>query len=242
MFNKERLQNFKKYQIQKAANGTTITDNMLSVGSVTASNNLSTETPKVEDFTPQVPYKSESTEPTTSTSTAQNTLPEQADWVSGRRRGGTTTTSATSSATTSTTKKEGPRGYRNNNPLNIILSDINWDNKVARDQNTDGRFEQFASLKDGYTAAYKNLKSYIDKGTNTIKSIIAKWAPSSDGNNPESYAQFVAQKAGIGVDDNVDYNNKELMAKILAAMSIKENGNVGQDQYTAISEALGIQA
>ena len=38
-----------------------------------------------------------------------------------------------------------PRGYRNNNPLNIRISSSNWLGKVS--PNTDGPFEQFSDIK-----------------------------------------------------------------------------------------------
>lgn len=116
----------------------------------------------------------------------------------------------------------GPRGYRNNNPLNIRISNNAWQGKVSN--NTDGAFEQFTDMAHGYRAAFLNMRKRIQSGDNTLRKMIEKWAPASDGNRPLQYAQTVAQAAGIGIDDALDPNNKDVMTKIAAAMARVENG------------------
>lgn len=128
----------------------------------------------------------------------------------------------TTTVTKAQTASHRPRGYRNNNPLNIRISDNNWEGKVAN--NTDGSFEQFENMPYGYRAAIKNINTQITRGNDTLRKLIGSWAPTSDGNSPDSYAQFVAKRAGIGVDDVIDPNNRDLMVKIIAAMAFKENG------------------
>ena len=41
------------------------------------------------------------------------------------------------------------RGYRNNNPLNLRISNNAWKGKIPASQNTDGAFEQFQTMAKG---------------------------------------------------------------------------------------------
>ena len=116
-----------------------------------------------------------------------------------------------------------PRGYRNNNPLNIDYKTFNaWKGKVL--PNTDGRFEQFENLAYGYRAALVLLRNYIKKyGCNTIAKIIARWAPENE-NNTSGYISRVCEMLGLPANTPVSVNNKELLCAMAYAMSIVENG------------------
>jgi hypothetical protein len=116
-----------------------------------------------------------------------------------------------------------PRGYRNNNPLNII------DGSFARGQpgydGADGRFGQFKSMNDGINAADKLLQSYAERGLNTPQSIIARWAPAGDGdNNPSAYAATVARNLGVEPGAAIDMANPSVRRKLIDAMATVENG------------------
>ena len=116
-----------------------------------------------------------------------------------------------------------PRGYRNNNPLNIDYKTFNaWKGKVL--PNTDGRFEQFENLAYGYRAALVLLRNYIKKyGCNTIAKIIARWAPENE-NNTSVYISRVCETLGLPANTPVSTNNKELLCNLVYAMSFVENG------------------
>ena len=129
--------------------------------------------------------------------------------------------------------KKLPRGYRNNNPLNIRYNPSNnWQGKVA--QNTDGEFEQFVAMEYGYRAALKLIQNYINNnGLNTVAQIIAKWAPNTE-NNTAGYIQRV-----IGINQwtpakVIDPQNASEMADLVYAMAIVENGNTILPDYTQI--------
>ena len=127
------------------------------------------------------------------------------------------------------------RGYRNNNPLNLRISNNAWKGKIPASQNTDGAFEQFQTMAYGFRAALMNLRSYITKyNCNTIASITNKWAPSSDGNNPTRYAQVVSDRTGIAKTTVIAANDKETLCQIAAAMAYMENGSAPlmEDIYT----------
>jgi len=69
------------------------------------------------------------------------------------------------------------------------------------------------------------MKTRIGEGNNTIRKLIAVWAPSGDGNNnPESYARDVAQMSGVGIDEVINPNDPTIMTKIVASMVRVENG------------------
>ena len=126
-----------------------------------------------------------------------------------------------------------PRGYRNNNPLNIQINPANnWQGKVAN--NTDGVFEQFVSMEYGYRAALKLIQNYINNdGLKTVSQIIGKWAPNNE-NNTAGYIQRV-----IGINQwtpakVIDPQNASEMTDLVYAMAIVENGNTILPDYTQI--------
>lgn len=131
--------------------------------------------------------------------------------------------------------KKLPRGYRNNNPLNIRINQANnWLGKVAIENNTDGVFEQFVAMEYGYRAALKLIQNYINNnGLNTVAQIIAKWAPNNE-NNTAGYIQRV-----IGINQwtpakVIDPQNASDMADLVYAMAIVENGNTILPDYKQI--------
>lgn len=118
-----------------------------------------------------------------------------------------------------------PRGYRNNNPVNIRISSNKWAGKVS--PNTDGAFEQFIDLVHGYRAALVLLrgKGYINGGNNTIRKIITKFAPSNE-NYTAGYIADVSRLTGIDPDTVISRNDRDALTRIVYAMSIVENGRV----------------
>ena len=118
------------------------------------------------------------------------------------------------------------RGFRNNNWLNIRISDNNWQGK--RVDNTDGEFEQFETPELGIRAATKNIRTYGQRGLQTVKDIISTWAPASE-NNTASYIQNVASRMGVDPNQTLDLNDTDTMVKLISAMTISENGRAGDE-------------
>ncbi len=116
-----------------------------------------------------------------------------------------------------------PRGYRNNNPLNIRYSMWNaWKGKIV--PNTDGTFEQFKDMAYGYRAALSLLRTYIKKyGCNTVAKIIQRWAPENE-NNTQAYIQHVCEIANLLPNMAVTTTDRDTLTKMAYAMSIIENG------------------
>ena len=118
--------------------------------------------------------------------------------------------------------KEGVRGLRNDNPLNIRHGKSQW--VGMREKQTDKSFVQFKSRVYGYRAAFVLLRNYIGKGKDTIGKIIAKWAPPSDGNNTQSYINYVSSTTGINASHALRWEDKEDLVVIVRSMAHMESG------------------
>lgn len=130
-------------------------------------------------------------------------------------------------------------GIRNNNPLNIRKTTIKWQGKINSIYNTSS-YEAFESMPLGIRAALINMQTQIRRikqngGEGTVEELIKIWAPKEDNNNPNNYANIVASK-GVPRKWKVDFNNKDMMCRLVWAMSGVENGfnqAVGLDDIEA---------
>lgn len=114
------------------------------------------------------------------------------------------------------------RGYRNNNPGNIRINGDKFQGEVIPSQ--DKEFKQFESMSYGYRAIFKILRNYqINYKLNTIRQMISRWAPKNE-NDTANYISFVSERSGIPADDPIRTDNREMMIRIVAAISKVENG------------------
>ena len=120
------------------------------------------------------------------------------------------------------TDKSQPRGIRNNNPGNLIKTNIKWKGKVENEKNSDGHFEQFYELKYGIRALIKDLKNDIQKGKNTLVELISEFAPSHE-NHTNSYINFVAKEIGVEPNQQL-YPSYALFKNLVSAITKMENG------------------
>lgn len=119
-------------------------------------------------------------------------------------------------------KKKETRGYRNNNPCNIRISTDKFQGEIQ--PSGDKEFKQFETMAYGYRAAFRVIRTYINNyKCDTIRKIISRWAPKSE-NHTENYIRVVSERSGIPADDPVYADNREMMVRIVAAMSFVENG------------------
>lgn len=58
----------------------------------------------------------------------------------------------------------------------------------------------------------------------TLRQLIAKWAPNSDGNNEQAYTQRVSDISGIAANDLINIKNREQIVSLITAMAVIENG------------------
>ncbi len=117
-------------------------------------------------------------------------------------------------------KKKLPRGLRNKNPGNIRLTKTMWQGEVL---GKDKSFKTFISMEYGYRAIFVLLRSYINKGYNTIEKIINRYAPPSE-NVTSRYVKHVSERTGIHKKTKLTFDDTESMKKIVAAISKSENG------------------
>lgn len=119
-------------------------------------------------------------------------------------------------------KKKLPRGLRNNNPLNIRISTDKFVGEIQ--PSGDKAFKQFDTMAHGYRAAFRVLRTYINNyKCDTIRKIISRWAPETE-NHTLAYVMTVSDRAGISPDEPISADNREMMIRIVAAMSYVENG------------------
>ena len=118
-----------------------------------------------------------------------------------------------------------PRGLRNNNPLNIRISNITWKGKIPIEDNRDGSFEQFDTIVNGLRAALVNIRVYIRKyHCNTPLTIIQRWAPASDGNNTRAYIAKVCELTSLAPGRVLSFANRTEMCRLVWAMAFVECG------------------
>lgn len=133
----------------------------------------------------------------------------------------TTTSGYWDNIVSSVTSVLEPRGIRNNNPGNLVITGDAWKGKVPVSQNTDGKFEQFTQPLWGIRAMFIDVRGDIEKdGLNTIRKLITEYAPQFE-NNTAAYIQSVVNQVGIGPDARilpVHYLN------VLKAIIRHENG------------------
>lgn len=118
------------------------------------------------------------------------------------------------------------RGIRNNNPLNLRHSCSKWLG-MCEDQ-TDRCFVQFNSRLFGYRAAFRTLRTYIQRNYNTLFKIIRRWAPAADGNNVSAYVDYVARTTGIDPDQVLRFDDKQRMVDLVRSMAQVESAVIEQ--------------
>ena len=117
-------------------------------------------------------------------------------------------------------KKALSRGYRNNNPGNIRLSGTKWQGEIVGD---DKAFKKFKSMAYGYRAIFVLLRTYINKGYDTIEKIINRYAPPHE-NVTTSYVGTVSKMTGIDPNKKISFLQADDLKRIVAAISYVENG------------------
>lgn len=114
-------------------------------------------------------------------------------------------------------------GIRNNNPLNIRLSNEHWEG--ASKNQTDKTFVVFESPEWGFNAAYQLLCTYrIKYFCRTLGSIISKYAPPAE-KDTLTYIKFVCSVCRCEPETLVDINDIDFMAKFIMAITRLENGS-----------------
>jgi len=130
-----------------------------------------------------------------------------------------------------------PRGIRNNNPGNLIITGNDWNGEIPVAQNTDGKFEQFYSLEYGIRAMAYDITGDVNGGLNTLTKLITEYAPASDGNDTAAYISSVSSASGIGPNAPLVLSYDALKAIIKAKLRVENGSSIGQYVTDADIEA-----
>jgi hypothetical protein len=129
-------------------------------------------------------------------------------------------------------KKNSPRGIRNNNPGNLNYA---GQEGATKEGGENGRFAVFSSMRDGISALHRQIQLYLQRGVNTIESIVNKYAPSSDGNNVQSYIQQLVGATGKGANETLSGDDQGMVFKLIRGIINHENGK----GYVSDQDILG---
>ena len=89
---------------------------------------------------------------------------------------------------------------------------------------TDKQFKQFKSNAYGYRAGFRILLTYITRyHINTLRGMLHRFAPMSE-NATDKYIETVSKRAAVDPDEVIRTVDKEMLIRIVAAMSYVENG------------------
>ena len=137
------------------------------------------------------------------------------------------------------------RNFRNNNFGN--LNYVGQEGARLENANANGerRFARFDTPEEGIRALGNQLMSYSNgtskaagyKKLNTVDEIISKYAPETE-NNTKAYKASLAKQLGVGVSDQINMKDPQVMTKMVRAISTIEGGNP-QVTDKFISTALG---
>ncbi|HIH4890157.1 MULTISPECIES: hypothetical protein [Citrobacter] len=124
---------------------------------------------------------------------------------------------------------------RFNNPGNL-----RWAEGYETSNTKSGKFAVFPSLDEGVLAATKQLQIYAQRGTNTVRDIVSKWAPSNE-NNTEEYIRHVVRSTKFNENEKLNLNDPYVLAKLISAMASKEGAGsrVTEDRVIQIYNNTG---
>ena len=101
---------------------------------------------------------------------------------------------------------------------------------------TERGFAHFSSLNAGLKAMARQLHLYGIRGKDTISSIISTYAPSSE-NNTQAYIADVARRMGVNPNTHLAMNNPQVMASLMRAMIMHEQGYMPVTSGAVLSAA-----
>ena len=127
-----------------------------------------------------------------------------------------------------------PKGLRNNNPGNLryLPPTRAWDGQTGDDGSGYG---VYASPAKGTRAAGKQLLKYYAEGLNTVRAIIATWAPTTE-NNTAAYVKAVSEE--LNLSPVQPFNVRERLPDVARAIFRHECGRAALDGY---KDATGAQ-
>ncbi|MGK2829248.1 hypothetical protein ACSI5F_03965 [Ralstonia pseudosolanacearum] len=113
-----------------------------------------------------------------------------------------------------------PRGIRNNNPGNLNFV---GQAGATREAGPNGRFAVFQSAEAGLQALAHQLRLYAQRGINSVRAIISKFAPPSE-NNTQAYIDSVSKRLGVDSNASLNLNDPHMAQGLMDAIIRVENG------------------
>jgi hypothetical protein len=155
---------------------------------------LTPDTSSQADVTPPVPS------PTPQTSWLQSAVTQVEYAVNSAVTGGAASIVSLASAIQKFEGYyKGSKSYRNNNPGNLRYS--GWETSFGAIGTDSTGFAIFDTYAHGFAALVDLLTRRAASNPNwTLLDLFNSYAPSSDNNNPNQYAAFVAQQTGLDVN------------------------------------------
>lgn len=113
-----------------------------------------------------------------------------------------------------------PRGIRNNNPGNL-----NYVGQpgATRESGPNGRFAVFQTAEEGLVALARQLRLYAQRGINSVRAIISKFAPPTE-NDTQAYIESVSKRLGVDANASLNVNDPRVMQGLMDAIIKVENG------------------
>lgn len=129
-----------------------------------------------------------------------------------------------------------PRGVRNNNPGNLNFA---GQDGATKEGGANGRFAKFSTMEEGVGALVKQLKRYEDRGDDTLRAIINKYAPPGE-NDTGAYMGTLSKQLGVGYDQKLDQNDtKQLMALVKGIINHENGAGYVSDSQISAGVRLG---
>ena len=131
------------------------------------------------------------------------------------------------------TKENGTVAWRNNNEGNLRPGSLS-SSRIGVDKKN---FAVFATPEDGHNAKKYLLFSSSSYKNLTLKDAIKKYAPASDNNNPDSYANFIMRNGKVENKAMRKYTSDE-QERIMSSMKIQEGYKAGTETRGRTSEKV----
>ena len=131
------------------------------------------------------------------------------------------------------TKENGTVAWRNNNEGNLRPGSLS-SSRIGVDKKN---FAVFATPEDGRNAKKYLLFSSSSYKDLTLKDAIKKYAPASDNNNPDSYANFIMRNGKVENKAMRKYTSDE-QERIMSSMKIQEGYKAGTETRWHTSEKV----
>lgn len=125
---------------------------------------------------------------------------------------------------------------RLNNPGALRPDGSNWQGMTGV---SDG-FVQFDNAADGRRAQIINLQNQARlHGINTLADLTAKYAPTSDHNDPQAYAATIGQALGVGPHATINLADPAIASRVADVMARVEAGGSPAQGYSAQPSVRG---